>query len=340
LLKETHIRLADRVASKIGVGALTLEAAYLRGGSVAPDEWKDFPHHHGKETAIRDRVLRSRKDRLEGREKDACYQLGVAFHYLADRWTLTSGSDARHANWERLIERSGFVDDVRQVIRGVNMPEWDKDRYYSFLDDLNPEPAGEDETLKMASLSRPSGWSSPRIDLNMTYKICLGIARSVFSSITPPSEILKKIEKVGENLERTATKLFYFSWFVGFMIIAFGFSRLLSLNFGASIVLGLTIFLIEFFSLAMFPLQGFSRFKNVRRLCSTMSLWKFLTFLLPTFFIFLKIGFGIPWLPLFYPCFGFFIQWCLSLYLYYKPGADKMSTYVRWYKEPTPVITE
>jgi hypothetical protein len=251
--RETHIKLADHVASKIGIDVSSQEAAYLREGSVAPDDWRDFPHHYGKDSAIRSHIVKSRKAFLENKEEEACYHLGVAFHYLADKWTLMTGSDERHANWERLIEDSAFVEDVNWLIERSDMPPQDKSKYHSFLQKLDHEPLGKDETLQLASLWRPSTWSTPSADLNVAYKICLKIARSVFSSPIPPRDVLKQIEEVGELLERTATRFFYFLWFVSFAIAGFGVGSLLVVNLWASIALGLALFLIELLSLAMFP---------------------------------------------------------------------------------------
>jgi len=333
--KKTHIKLANKVASKIGINIFSEEAAHLRGGSVAPDDWKDFPHHYGKESAIRSRIVNSRKALLEGKKEVACSHLGVAFHYLADKWTLMTGSDSRHASWERSIETSMLIDDVGWIIRSSGIPDVDKHEYYSFLQELDCEPVGKDETLRLALLSRPSTWSTPSADLNIAYRICLKIAQSVFSSITPPPEILKQIEEVGERLEKTANKFFYFLWFfVGFMVISFGLGWLLAFNVGAAILLGLVVFPAEFLSLAIFPVKKFSRFENVQHLCSAIIIWKALTFLLPILFIFLIVGFGTSWSSLFYSGLGLFLHWCLSFYLYYKPGADKMGTYVSWYQEP------
>jgi hypothetical protein len=337
--KKTHIKLADQVASKIGLNICSQEAAYLRQGSVVPDDWRDFPHHYGKDSAIRSRIVKSRKALLEDRKDEACYHLGVAFHYLADRWTLMTGSDERHASWEQLIEDSSFVENVNRLIERSDMPAQDKSKYCSFLRKLDYEPLGKDETLQLASLWRPSTWSTPSTDLNVAYKICLKIARSVFSSPIPPPAVLKQIEETGKRLERTANRFFYFLWFVSFAVAGFGVISLLVVNFWAFMALGLAFLLIELFSMAMFPVQRLSGFKNVQRLCSTIMLWKALTLLLPLFFILLNLYFGIPWTFLFYSSLGFFVQWCLSLYLYYKPGVNRMGTYVTWYKKPEPVKT-
>ena len=59
--KNTHINLANQIASKTGISLYSEEAANLRGGSIASDKWKDYPHHYGKDGSIRSQIIDSRK---------------------------------------------------------------------------------------------------------------------------------------------------------------------------------------------------------------------------------------------------------------------------------------
>ena len=340
MFKSTHIRLANRVASRIGIDIDSEEATHLRRGSVAPDEWMDFPHHYGRRSDIKRRILESRKEMLRGDKNQACFNLGVAFHYLADKWTSTRGSDPLHSRWERRMEKSTFVDDVNQMVK-VSIP--DKDRYYSFLQNLNPKPVGKDETLRLGQMSRPEGidlvklkrvspstWSTPSVDLNIAYKVCLGVAESVFSQVTPPHNILMKLEEAGARLEKTATKLFYFAWFLSFVVMLFG----VVLFFDSSYCwLCIPLLMLDIglciLSLPMFPRQRFSKFKNVRHLCSRIVPWQILTVPLPFIIVYART----ICMCLFSCVLGLLIQWCLSFRLYYGSGANKMCTYVSWYNE-------
>jgi len=63
------------------------ESNLLRSGSIDPDKWMNFPHHFGKDGNIANNILVARAFFLK--EDDECYhKLGIALHYIADRWTL------------------------------------------------------------------------------------------------------------------------------------------------------------------------------------------------------------------------------------------------------------
>lgn len=105
LLRETH----ERIARKIG-HELRLDNSFtfsLVAGSVSPDSWRDYPHHRGGESKIKRRISNSRDRHLKNEETQSAIEIGVAFHYVADR--CVSGPSSRegwkHTNYERQIER-------------------------------------------------------------------------------------------------------------------------------------------------------------------------------------------------------------------------------------------
>ena len=52
MLWKTHIRIAYKISKKFGLPTSSSEANQLREGSIAPDKWKDYPHHHSKSKNI------------------------------------------------------------------------------------------------------------------------------------------------------------------------------------------------------------------------------------------------------------------------------------------------
>ena len=75
------------------------EKALLITGSVSPDNWEDFPHHHGKESEITRNIINSRILFLK-HDDEYAHCLGVALHYLQDRWTLSPRIKDKHTPYE------------------------------------------------------------------------------------------------------------------------------------------------------------------------------------------------------------------------------------------------
>jgi len=48
MLWKTHVRISFEVLRRLGISLTDEVAQSFKNGIVAPDQWKDFPHHHGK----------------------------------------------------------------------------------------------------------------------------------------------------------------------------------------------------------------------------------------------------------------------------------------------------
>lgn len=88
MLWKTHIRLANEILHKLGLPSSSHEANQLRKGCIEPDKWKDYPHHKGKSGDIQSRLLKARKNYLDNNLGEAYYNLGVALHYIQDKFKL------------------------------------------------------------------------------------------------------------------------------------------------------------------------------------------------------------------------------------------------------------
>ena len=271
--RSTHIHIANQIISETGIDPYSNEAKCLRQGSTVPDDWKDYPHHYGKDSLIRKRIADSRKAWLNGQKEESCFHLGVAFHYLADKWTLMNGSDRRHSSWERSIDGCSLYEDVNSTIRYSGMSDDKKAGYFSTLGKINKPPLGKNETLVTACVNRPTNWSTPTIDLNMAYRICLATAQSVFSPTTAPSDVQKKIDlssKIAENLLSTAR--FQIAWFI-LVTLALGFMIPLSATNSIILLLFVLLLFLEGYVAGMFFLKGFSSFKKVQAFHGIISAW-------------------------------------------------------------------
>jgi len=338
--KNTHIRLANQIVSKTGISIYSEEAKYLRGGSIAPDQWKNYPHHYGKEGSIRNQIIKSRKCWLRGEKEDCCFRLGVAFHYLADKWTLMRGSDKRHASWERSIDDSTFVDETNWVVQRSGLSNLEKEQYYSLLEKLEDEPLGKDETLQLACLNRPSHWSDPSIDLNMAYRVCLRTAQSVFSSTTPPIEVQEKMENTGKIMDKMlANRRFQLVWLLTAFMMFGGITPLFAKNFAISFLLLMALLFFEIYQARMFFLKKLSAFKKIQTVRSIIHAWLFMV--VPFFVI---IGYGILVfasgdlilkVSVLIVGSGIFSQIVLQFgYLYGKMKVHELFTYIDWFNEP------
>ena len=244
MLIETHRRIAREIAKTLNL--TEREAELLEAGSVAPDQWENFPHHSEKETSIARRILEARRRFIDG--DDECYHdLGVAFHYIEDRWTTRLRPLDKHGQWEASINEQLIIDDreLRDEISKTVLPTKVEQNYLKLLDDMAKDiaatvldwrsirvpinrpswarkmrigyfrggsyysavararrrssddslvgqiarptvfPRGTSEygaiVINYALQSRPSTWSSPTIDLNFAYRVCLRVARTTMS---------------------------------------------------------------------------------------------------------------------------------------------------------------
>ena len=194
----THLRLANLIAEEVGLRLESDEAAYLRSGSIKPDEWRDFPHHHGVTHKIQRWILSSRRYRLEGDMNRHFHCLGIALHYVADQWTLLSGSEKEHDAWEVKIDRCA-LRGLEEVLAGMrsSLPTDLQQGYDHLILVLSGLPQGKLQTLAYAALSRPKvgriTYSTPELDFNIAYAVSSRIARSVCSLTAPPEDLGKAL---------------------------------------------------------------------------------------------------------------------------------------------------
>ena len=221
VLLSTHKKIAKRIASELRLSSK--EADYLEKGSITPDYWKDFPHHYGKESQIREYVLKARRFFLDDEKFESLFSLGLAFHYLQDCWVTVSGSSMNHGWWEDQIDDAPFVNDIAEMLKEFDLTRsyhglpvmaarQDEERYLQINDHLldfeqlcrsNFEgydgQFAKDLTLDVATLERPK-LGTPIFDLNFAYRVSLVVALSVYGSRTSLA-LQEKLEQTKKEFE-------------------------------------------------------------------------------------------------------------------------------------------
>ena len=219
MLWKTHIRISFEALRRIGVSPSSQESSRFKDGVLAPDQWKDYPHHHGKSESIRKNLLHARQCFLQDNLLDAYYYLGVALHYIQDSYTSVISYDSPnnqlwHQNYEQSIEDSQFVNNVENTIQYFFRNDYPQlNKYSALARNLSRKIEGKTDTLRAATLvgeyaSVKTG--KPRIDLNMALKASFVVSKSVLSSKDCPklvTELNQVLEEYEGQLQRTEIAL-------------------------------------------------------------------------------------------------------------------------------------
>jgi len=209
MLWKTHIRIANEILFRLRLPKSSPEANQLREGSIAPDKWKNYPHHEGKSEEIKNRLLTSRKHYLKNNLNKAYFELGVALHYIQDGFTTLTSRSKHHSRWEQQIEQSYFSNDLRYIVNKAFKHNFDrKQEYYRYIKALSNDVNGRDDTLRIASMQGPgiSHWQTrrygkPYVDLNFALRASYIIAKSVLSSKYNP-DLQKKLYENEKDYQR------------------------------------------------------------------------------------------------------------------------------------------
>ena len=211
MLWKTHIRIANEILFRLGLPKSTPQANQLREGSIAPDKWKDYPHHEGKSDDIKRRLLNSRRFYLKNNLSKAYFDLGVALHYIQDGFTTLTSRSKYHSRWEDQIEQSYFNDNLQYIVdETFQHVSKMKQEYYRYIRKLSDDLQGKSDTLQIASMQGPgiSHWGTrmygkPYVDLNFALRASYIITKSVLSSKHNP-DLQKKLD---ENEKDYQTKM-------------------------------------------------------------------------------------------------------------------------------------
>ena len=214
MLWKTHIRISFEVLRRLGVSLSDEVAQSFRNGIVAPDQWKDFPHHYGKSNDIKQHLLKSRGCFLQEDLSNAFFHLGVALHYIQDSYTsvVSYRSPKRqiwHQNWEESIENSYFVSDLKETINySLRNKRSERDRCLRLANTLSEGVTGRDNTLYVATLSGHQASESstkPVVDLNLGLRASYVVTESMLSSKNCPALETKLRDLLSNNVSYMIT---------------------------------------------------------------------------------------------------------------------------------------
>ena len=244
MLAETHWRIALALSETLNLE--DSDVGLLADGSLAPDTWGSFPHHTNKDREIASRIIEARR-LLDSGNPQYMFSLGVAAHYIVDRWTSIIRGLADHHLWEKNVESSQILDNLQLKSEIIKTAPEEKVAgvYLAFINDLErgripptsstaaalrryrerlgstasrtrhsssydqsttvarrrerddleylSDPSGRSsasrntdfcvKAVSYALVDRPSQWSSPSLDLNMAYRVCLEVVKSIMSII-------------------------------------------------------------------------------------------------------------------------------------------------------------
>ena len=193
MLWKTHIRISNEVLRRLGINLSSEVYSKFKEGIIAPDQWKDYPHHHGKSEVIKNNLMSARLHYLKEDLAYAYYHLGVALHYIQDSYTSVvsyrgPNSPIWHQKYEQYIENSEFVYNLENTIQYFFRNDGAQLTWYSELArKLSGKVEGKASTLRAATLvgnyeSQKTG--KAKVDLNMALKASLVVTESILSSKT------------------------------------------------------------------------------------------------------------------------------------------------------------
>lgn len=195
MLWKTHIRISNEVLRRLDITLSSDAYSRFKAGVIAPDQWRDFPHHRGKYEQIRRNLQYARQYFLQDNIQETYYYLGVAFHYIQDSYTSVISYNSPynlqwHNNYEQSIEDSKFVYDLENTIQYFFRDDYCQlDKYSMIAKRLATKVEGKEDTIDVATLvggTQSQQTGKPIVDLNLALKACIVVAESVISSRINP----------------------------------------------------------------------------------------------------------------------------------------------------------
>jgi len=191
MLWKTHIRISFEVLRRLGISLSEEVSQSFKNGILAPDKWKDYPHHHGKSEKIREHLMKSRGYFLQDEMPNTFFHLGVALHYIQDSYTSMASFYPKHHSWEEDIEYANFTHDLEKTITYSLKSNWyERDRCLQLANTLSNKAEGRDNTLYIATLSghaASKSFAKPIVDLNLGLRASYAVTESVLSSKNCPA---------------------------------------------------------------------------------------------------------------------------------------------------------
>jgi hypothetical protein len=204
MLWKTHIRISFEVLRRLGISLSDEVYQSFKSGILAPDQWKDYPHHYGKSENIKEHLMKSRGYFLQDDFPNTFFHLGVALHYIQDSYTSMASFYLKHHSWEEDIEYANFTNDLEKTINySLGNNRYERDRCLRLANTLSNKAEGRGNTLYMATLSghaASKSFAEPIVDLNLGLRVSYVVTESVLSSKSCPA-LENKLRDVLSNYE-------------------------------------------------------------------------------------------------------------------------------------------
>lgn len=212
MLWKTHLRISFEVLNRLGISLSPETTQHFREGIIAPDQWKDYPHHYGKSKEIKHHLMKARRYFLKDDSANAFFHLGVAFHYIQDSHTSFASFYPNHHSWEESIENSSFTNHlIKTIDYALSNKKDERKRCLWLAEALSNKAQGRDHTLYLATLAgheQSKSFAKPIVDLNLALRASYVVAESVLSSKTCSSLEEKMSEGLStyESIMKTAER--------------------------------------------------------------------------------------------------------------------------------------
>jgi len=191
MLWKTHLRISFEALRRLEISLTPEVSQRFKDGIIAPDKWKDYPHHHGKSEKIKLHLMKSRGFFLQNDLSNAFFNLGVALHYIQDSHTSFASFYPKHHSWEESIEYAHFTSDLKKTINySLRNKAWERERCLRLAEALSKNAQGRDNTLYLATLSgheASKSFAKPIVDLNLALRASYVVTESVLSSKNCPA---------------------------------------------------------------------------------------------------------------------------------------------------------
>jgi|GEM_PF-1600615 len=191
MLWKTHLRISFEVLRRLETSLTPEVSQRFKDGIIAPDKWKDYPHHHGKSKQIKQDLMKSRGYFLQDDFPNAFFHLGVALHYIQDSHTSFASFYPKHQSWEEDIEYAHFTPNLKETISySLRKKGWERERCLRLTEALSKNSQGRDNTLYLATLSgheASKSFAKPIVDLNLALRASYVVTEAILSSKSCPA---------------------------------------------------------------------------------------------------------------------------------------------------------
>jgi hypothetical protein len=193
MLWKTHIAISTETLRRVGINLSRETYERYKAGVIAPDQWQDYPHHHGKSNEIANNLMFARQSYLKNNMTESFYYLGVAFHYIQDAYTSVASYKSRHKqfwhhNYEQGIEDAPFVEDISKTIQYHFRDDYSQLNKFSQIErNLSQKVEGKNATLQIATMvgKYPCDQTGkPVVDRNLALLACVGVMESILGPKT------------------------------------------------------------------------------------------------------------------------------------------------------------